>query len=132
MVGPGLDHAILLHHLCVKERRHRLTYAPQIKSLADKLASVSRRLGARTEALSARLDVADQKHEAAVSLHHGVLDQVEAYTNEIENLARQMSNGGPPLDPSPAVQPAPGVTLNAGAVHRTDVDNNGVGVANTR
>lgn len=93
-----------------------------IKRLADRFREVSKTLGDRADDLTARVDRAEAVGHSAFDRHSAALDAIESGIREIEDMTGQLSNGGPPLEPSDAPPDAlpdappgapPGVTLHS-------------------
>lgn len=73
---------------------------PKLQALAGKLRDVRARVEQRAVELSDRLDKVDQSSETNAGRLHTELDKIDAAVREVEDLANQMTNGGPPLEGS--------------------------------
>jgi hypothetical protein len=80
--------------------RREVVMTPKLRGLSAKLRDVRGSIEARAEAIGKRLDGADQDSEVASALIHGELDKIEQATKDIVDFAKEMSNGGPPLEQS--------------------------------
>ena len=82
-------------------RQRQTVMTPKLKGLADKLRSVTASVEARANALADRLDKVDGSSAANTARINAELDAIDAAVHQVEDLVNQMSNGGPPLAPSP-------------------------------
>jgi hypothetical protein len=98
-------------------RRRQMTTAAigaRVAALKDKLAQTYETIGTRTDELTHRLDNALARHGSAVNAQMAELDAIESGVAAVEALARQMTNGGPPLSGASTTMSKPdqnGVTL---------------------
>lgn len=73
---------------------------PKLQGLAAKMRDVTASIEGRALQLSDRLDKADRSSAQNADRVHAELDKIEAAVRQVEDLANQMSNGGPPLEDS--------------------------------
>lgn len=73
---------------------------PKLQALAGRLKDVTAKIDARAAGLIERLDNADKISADNASRVNAELDKIEEAVRNVEDLANQMTNNGPPLDGS--------------------------------